>query len=235
MAMVSPAVRSRSPTINDEAARRVLVWDLPTRLFHWLLVALLVAAYVTMRLNWMDWHVRAGEAVLALVLFRIAWGFVGCETARFTRFLASPPAAARHLCRLFRREPDEQLGHNPAGGWMVLILLLLLFGETLTGIVDNNDVADVGPLTEIMPAWVANLVTSLHALLWDALLAAIALHVAAIVTYAIAKRQNLLGPMFTGRKRLPREVRPPRLAGPALAVMVMSGSAAAAALLALYL
>ena len=77
---------------------------------------------------------------------------MGSETARFARFLASPRVAARHLARLFRREPDEQVGHNPAGGWMVLLLLALLLGETLTGIVVNNDVADEGPLTEMMPA-----------------------------------------------------------------------------------
>ena len=95
------------------------VWDLPTRLFHWLAIILVLAAWLTERLNWMDWHAFAGKALLALLLFRLAWGVVGSDTARFARFVASPRAAALHLARLFHREPDEQIGHNAAGGWMV--------------------------------------------------------------------------------------------------------------------
>ena len=210
----------------------VRVWDLPTRLFHWLTVAFVLAAYVTWRLNWMDWHADAGEALLALLLFRLIWGAVGSDTARFAYFIRSPRAAARHLARLFHREPDEQAGHNPAGGWMVLLLLALLVGETLTGIVVNNDVAAEGALTEIMPAWLANLITDLHELLWDALLAAIALHVAVIGIYAAMKGQHLLLPMLTGRKRLPATLPSPRLASPTLACGLFAGSAFVAALLA---
>jgi cytochrome b len=217
------------------AGRVVVVWDLPTRAFHWLTVVLVAAAYVTWRCNWMDWHALAGEALLGLLLFRLAWGFVGSETARFARFLASPGAAGRHLARLFQREPDGEIGHNPAGGWMVLLLLALLLGQALTGIVVNNDVADAGPLTDIMPAAVANVLTDLHAWLWDALLAAVALHVVAIALYAAAKGHNLLRPMLTGRKFLPGDRAPPRLASAARAVVALAGSAAAAALLATYL
>ena len=121
------------------ADRDVIVWDLPTRAFHWLTVALVAGAYVTWRFNWMDWHAWCGDALLALLLFRLVWGFVGSDTARFARFLASPRAATHHIARLFTREPDTQVGHNPAGGWMVLLLLALLLGQTLTGVVDNND------------------------------------------------------------------------------------------------
>ena len=215
--------------------RLVLVWDLYTRLFHWLTVALVAAAYVTWRLNWMNWHALAGEALLALLLFRLAWGFVGSETALFARFVASPRAVAAHLARLFHREADEEISHNPAGGWMVLALLALLFGDTLTGIVVGNDVADVGPLTDLLPARIANLLTDLHATLWDALLAAIALHVVAIVLYALLKGHSLLPPMVTGRKRFLTPSAPPRRASFARAALVLAGSAAAAALLANFL
>ena len=183
----------------------------------------------------MDWHARVGEALLALLLFRLVWGFVGSDTARFARFLASPRAATHHIARLFTREPDTQVGHNPAGGWMVLLLLALLFGQTLTGVVDNNDVADAGPLTDIMPPAVANTIDALHTWLWEALLAAVALHLVAIATYAAAKRHNLLRPMLTGRKFLPGDRAPPRLASAARAILALAGSAAAAALLATYL
>jgi cytochrome b len=208
------------------------VWDLPTRLFHWLTVILVFAAWLTERLNWMDWHAFTGEALLALLLFRLAWGVVGSDTARFARFVAGPRAAILQLARLFRREPDEQIGHNPAGGWMVLLLLALLLGETLTGIVVNNDVADEGRLSELMPAWLANGITDLHALLWEALLAAIALHLAAIAVYAGIKGHRLLRPMLTGRKPLPPHLHPPRFASPARAALVLAVSAVAAALLA---
>ena len=212
----------------------MLVWDLPTRLFHWLTVTLILAAYITWRIDWVNWHALIGEALLALVLFRIVWGFVGSDTARFARFLASPYVAIRYLAHFFRGEP-VQVGHNPARGWMVLLLLALLLGETLTGIVDNNDVADEGPLTHAVPAMVLNLITDLHTLLWDALLSAALLHVMAISVYAVAKGQNLLRPMLTRRKQLPDQITPPRVTSLVLAGVVLGGSVAVVALLATFL
>ena len=154
-----------------------------------------------------DWHVWCGEAVLALVLFRLAWGFFGSETARFAGLFAAPRAAVRHLAHLLRREPDREVGHNPAGGWMVALLLALLLVETLTGLYVNNDVADAGPLTELVPARIDNLVTALHTIVWDVLVAAVALHVLAIVVYAVAKGQNLTRAMIT-RAQEPARQRP---------------------------
>lgn len=123
------------------------VWDVPIRIVHWLIVALVAAAYVTWRLNWMDWHGWVGDALLVVLFFRLLWGFFGSETARFSKFLASPMTAIQHLKYACLREPDRQVGHNPAGGWMVLLLLVLLLAETLTGLYVANDIADVGPLT----------------------------------------------------------------------------------------
>ena len=187
--------------------RIVLVWDAAIRVFHWLIVALVAAAYATWRLNWMVWHGWVGDGLLALLLFRLLWGFFGGETARFSRFLASPRTAVQHLKYALRREPDRQVGHNPAGGWMVLLLLALLLAETLTGLYVANDIADVGPLTEVVPAWAANAIESAHAILWDVLLAAIVLHVLAIGAFAAVKGQNLVRPMITGTKVLPAERR----------------------------
>jgi cytochrome b len=211
--------------------RKVLIWDVPTRLFHWLTAALVLAAYITWRLGWMDWHAKAGDAVLTLVGFRLLWGFFGSETTRFSRFLGSPRAAARHLTHVLRREPDRQAGHNPAGGWMVLLLLALLFGETLSGLYVANDVADQGPLTELIPARIANTITALHWIFWDALLTAVALHLLAILAYAAAKGQNLFKPMITGWKSLPADVPAPRMAGPLRASFFLGASAIAVAVL----
>lgn len=215
----------------DNAVRKIVIWDVPTRLFHWLAAVLVAAAYVTWRFDWMDWHARVGYALLALVLFRLLWGFFGSATARFSAFLAPPRTAMRHLAHIFRREPDRQLGHNPAGGWMVILLLALLLGETLTGVYVNNDIADKGPLTEIVPAPIANLVDALHTVFWDALLAAVVLHVLAVGIYGVAKRQNLVLPMITGRKTLPPDAPPPALAGLLRALVVFGGSVLVAAVL----
>ncbi len=215
----------------NNSDRKVLVWDAPTRLFHWLTAVLLAVAYLTWRLNWMDWHAWAGDAVLTLVIFRLLWGFLGSETTRFSRFLASPRAAARHLAHALHREPDRQAGHNPAGGWMVLLLLLLLFGETLSGLYVANDVADAGPFTELTPASIANTITALHWIFWDALLAAVALHLLAILVYAAAKGHNLFAPMITGWKTLPASVPQPRMASALRAGVLLGCSALAAAVL----
>jgi cytochrome b len=242
-----PVKRPRRPALDFNAdflhapagmkddGRTILVWDLPIRLFHWLLVVLVIAAYVTLKLNWMDWHAWAGDAVLALVLFRILWGFFGGDTDRFRNFVAAPRDAARYLKHLLRREPDRQVGHNPAGGWMVLLLLALLVGEALSGLYVANDVADEGPLTEAAPAWFANTMTALHSLCWDALLAAVTLHVAAIAVYAMAKGHNLVLPMVTGRKLLPQDVLAPRMGSALLAAVLLGGGVLIVAALATYL
>lgn len=216
----------------SDASRIVTVWDVPIRLFHWLAAALVAAAYATWRLNWMEWHARVGDGLLALLLFRLLWGFFGSDTARFSRFVASPRIVAQHLKFALLREPDWQIGHNPAGGWMVLLLLLLLLVETLTGIYVANDVADVGRFTEVVPAPVANAIETSHAIVWDVLLGAIVLHVLAIFGYAAAKGQNLLRPMITGTKVLPENLPAPRLASPARAALLFVGAAAATALIA---
>ncbi len=210
------------------AHRRVPVWDAPTRLFHWLGAALVLAAYGSWRLNWMLWHLYIGLALLALVIFRLLWGVWGSESARFSRFLARPGAALRHLAHLFERTPDREAGHNPAGGWMVVILLALLLGETLSGIYVNNDVANESALTELIPPVIANAITDLHTILWWALVAAIALHVAAILVYAVAKGQNLTRPMLTGAKTLPPEIAPPRFASLGRALALLAASIATA-------
>jgi cytochrome b len=213
------------------APRNVLVWDIPVRVFHWLVVVLVAAAYATWRLNWMILHGWVGEAVLTLLLFRLLWGFFGGETARFSHFCAYPRTVLHHFRGWAKRDPDHQVGHNPAGGWMVLLLLALLLVETLSGVYVANDIADEGPLTEHVPAWAANAIASAHTIFWDALLAAIALHVLAIAAFAAIKGQNLLRPMITGTKVLPANVAAPPTGSLATAGLLLLISAAATALL----
>ena len=223
--MSRPPAKSPHAGPPGEEEEYISVWDLPTRLFHGLTIVLVVAAYATFRMNWMIWHARAGYALLVLLTFRLAWGFFGAETARFKSFIASPQCALLHLNHLLREGPDRHIGHNPAGGWMVLLLLALLFGQTLTGLYVDNEIADQGPLSDITPAVVANFINALHDdYFWDALLVAIALHMLAILFYA-AKGLNLALPMITGRMRVAKGAPRPAVGRPARALLLLACSA----------
>ena len=127
------------------------------------------------------------------------------------------------------------MGHNAAGGWMVLLLLALLLVETLSGLYVNNDIADEGPLSEVVPAWLANAISTLHGLVWDVLLASVALHVLVIALYAVAKGHTLLRPMLTGYKLLPASLDAPRQTPALLALLPLGVGAAVVMLLAAYL
>lgn len=203
------------------------VWDLPVRLFHWALVLLILAAWTTQYLNRMDLHIWAGEAILSLLLFRILWGFVGSETARFCQFLHSPVAALRHLARLRRREPDLQAGHNAAGGWMVVAMLALIGLQAGTGLFSNDDGDAEGPLMHLIRKSQSNALSRVHALTFTAIAAAIVLHVVTIGVYAAVKRQNLVWPMVTGTKRMPPATDPPRFVNPVWALVTLAIAVAA--------
>ena len=202
------------------------IWDLPIRLFHWVLVCLIGFSWITYKQGWMDWHVISGYTILSLLLFRVVWGFIGSDTARFTFFLKSPLEALRHLSHLHRREPDTEIGHNAAGGWMVLVMLGLLFAQAITGLGSNDDISVEGPLATRLGKDLSDQVTSLHRLGSNLILAVIGMHILAIVTYAVLKRHNLVRPMITGKKRLPGATRAPRMASPVLAAGVYIVAAA---------
>jgi len=204
--------------------QRIKVWNLPVRLFHWSIVVLIAAAWVTQEFNLMDWHVWCGYAILTLLLFRVIWGFVGSDTARFTRFLKSPIAALRHLAHLRRREEDREIGHNAAGGWMVLVMLALLGVQAGTGLFSNDDGNTEGPLMHLVDKEQSDWLSKIHALNFNLILAVIVLHVLAIVAYAMLKRQNLVRPMLTGRKDMPGEVAAPRLVSPVWALVSLAVS-----------
>jgi cytochrome b len=204
--------------------QRIKVWDLPVRLFHWSIVVLIAAAWTTQEFNLMDWHVWCGYAILTLLLFRVIWGFVGSDTARFTRFLRSPVAALRHLSRLRRREADREIGHNAAGGWMVLVMLALLGFQAGTGLFANDDGNTEGPLMHLVGKDESDWLSKIHALNFNLILAVIVLHVLAIVAYAVLKRQNLVRPMLTGMKLMPGEVAAPRLVSPVWALVSLAVS-----------
>ncbi|MDR3538201.1 MAG: cytochrome b/b6 domain-containing protein, partial [Acetobacteraceae bacterium] len=197
------------------------VWDAPVRLFHWAIVLLIGTSWGTAHWGYMDWHKLSGYAILTLLLFRLVWGFVGSDTARFARFLKSPVAALRHLAHMTKREADQEIGHNAAGGWMVLVLLGLLLAQVATGMASNDDVDTEGPYASFVgKAW-SDWASHLHSVLFTAIEIAVAAHVVAVLAYAVLKGQNLVRPMITGKKRLPGNMRAPRMASPVLAVVLL--------------
>ncbi len=203
------------------------VWDAPTRLFHWIIVLLIATSYVAVQKNWMQLHLLSGYTVLTLLIFRLVWGFVGSDTARFARFLRSPVAGLRHLARFGKREPDNEIGHNEAGGWMVLVMLLALAAQVGTGLFSNDDGATEGPLAKYVGKEMSDRLSGWHEISFYVLLGLIGLHILAVIAYAAVKRHDLVRPMITGKKRLPAATRAPRMASPILALAVLAVAAAA--------
>ena len=191
---------------------RILVWDVPVRLFHWLLVILMLVSYFSGRAggDWMKFHFWSGYAILTLLLFRICWGFLGSTTARFSDFVKGPAAAFAHLGELLGKGKPREAGHNPAGGAMVIVLILAVLAQVTTGLfsADTDTGTIYGPLTKLASEAVIEKATSFHHFWVLILQILIALHVLAAIVYLVWKRQNLIGAMFTGRKALDDVVEP---------------------------
>lgn len=210
------------------------VWDVPTRLFHWAIVLLLGASWITQRLDWMELHFLSGYSMLAMLLFRLGWGFFGSETARFRHFLRGPLEAFRHLARLHRPEQDTQIGHNAAGGWMVLVMLGLLCVQVGTGLCANDEVSVQGPLAEAVGPANSDWFSHIHAVNFRLIEAAIALHVLAILTYRVLRGHRLVWPMVTGNKPLPDTLPAPRMASPVKAIGALCAAAGLVVFVVLY-
>ena len=159
----------------------------------------------------MDLHFYCGYAVLSLLLFRLAWGVIGSSSARFSNFLASPRAILRYLAGMKNKEFEHSIGHNPAGGWMVLALIVTVLFVVASGFIANDDMMMEGPLAHYVGKHISDLATALHEQIFDGLLVLVAIHVAAILMYLFFKKENLLRPMISGIKQLPREVLTPTI------------------------
>jgi len=184
----------------DSRPGQVRIWDLPVRICHWGFVLLLPVLWWTAENSEMRWHMRAGGLLLALVLFRILWGFVGSSTARFASFVRGPLAVIAYL-RTIGKTGGKSVGHNPAGGWSVVILLLLLAAQAFSGLFagDPFDGA-TGPLNEGLGIKFSSQMTDWHELAFNLILGFVALHLAAIVTYRVFLRDRLIAPMITGKR-----------------------------------
>lgn len=188
---------------------RIRVWDLPTRLFHWILVLTVIGSVLTIKLggNWVEVHFWCGYVALTLILFRLAWGFVGPRYARFASFLYAPREIRAYARGLLGRGPASRYpGHNPLGALSVFALLVSLAFQAASGLFANDDIASEGPLARFIGKALSDRITGWHHLNEKILYLLVALHVAAIVYYAVRKKEPLVQAMLIGDKEgLPQD------------------------------
>lgn len=169
-------------------ATRILVWDVPTRVFHWLLAGSFVGAFLTAESEWLrDTHVILGYTVLGLIGFRLVWGIVGTRYARFSSFAFGPGRVAAYLRSLFTRSPEHYVGHNPAGSWAIYALLLLGLLAGASGYATYDKIE--GEWFEELHEGVAN-----------AMLALVVAHIAGVAASSLLHRENLARSMINGYK-----------------------------------
>ncbi len=193
----------------DDAAPPLVatrVWDLPTRLFHWLLAACVLGLVITGQVggNALEWHMRFGVSVAALLVFRLVWGVLGGRWSRFTSFLYSPAALSRYLRGRPLPRDHFDIGHNPLGSLSVFALLGVLLLQVASGLVADDEIATTGPLNRFVSGAWAELATGWHKGYGPWLIyALVTLHLAAIAYYVRWKKRALLQPMWRGDKLLP--------------------------------
>lgn len=193
------------------------LWDLPTRLFHWLLVLCVTGSLVSVNLGgtWMVWHERCGLAVIGLLSFRLAWGIVGSTHARFQEFVPGPAAISAYL-----KGEWQGLGHNPLGALSVFAMLGLLGFQAVTGLFATDAIAFNGPLYRAVSSSWNDTITSWHKLTEWFIYGLIGLHIVSVLFYTLVKKDNLIAPMITGRKNVSAEVASERKGGGWIALIV---------------
>jgi len=205
--------------------RVIRLWDLPVRLFHWLLLVLAVGSVVTAKIggNAMIWHGRFGHLIVGLIAFRIAWGLVGSTHARFHRFVRGPGTVWDYL-----RGRWQGVGHSPLGALSVIALLLAVGFQAVTGLFANDAIAFRGPLYPMAGADLSDWFTGWHRRGEWVLYGLVTLHVLAILYYVLIRRDDLITPMITGRKRVTDPRAEPLQGGGLLPFLLALGVAAAA-------
>jgi cytochrome b len=213
-----------TPLPENDRPVKIAVWDLPTRLFHWLLVVLVAVSFTTAKIggNAMQYHEWSGFAILILLVFRIIWGFVGSRKSRFNDFVKGPAAVWRYATALLRGDRERYMGHNPMGGWSVLALLLALVIQVATGLFANDDIITEGPLYLWVSKPVSDWLTHVHRLNRFLIVLLVVTHVSAVLFYLWGKRENLIKPMITGTKLWRDGDTPPPVAPIWLAAVIIA-------------
>ncbi|MEM7081397.1 MAG: cytochrome b/b6 domain-containing protein [Pseudomonadota bacterium] len=187
--------------MTDKPTTR-LVWDLPTRLFHWLLALSLLASYVTAKIGYdaRQLHLWLGYWMIGLLAFRIVWGFVGTRHARFLAFFPTPGRVVAYLKRVARGEAKETVGHNPLGSIMIFMTLALLSLQAVSGLFVDDEIMFAGPYAMAVSVEFASWMNRIHHTAINLILVLVGIHIAAVLYHVLVKKEGLIRAMFSGRK-----------------------------------
>ena len=191
--------------------KKVRIWDLPTRLFHWALATCVAALFVTGKIGGdaMGWHFRAGYAVASLLLFRLVWGVIGGRWSRFSAFVYRPRSIMAYLRG--QSPPEHAIGHNPLGAASIFAMLFFLIAQVSSGMFSEDKGEAFGPLSLFVSRATVHWVTGYHKNVGQlVLMLLVLLHLAAVAAYYLVKKNNLVMPMIAGDKWLPDRVPPSR-------------------------
>lgn len=185
-------------------SKSTLIWDLPVRICHWLMVLLVISQWVTAEIldDAIQWHAWFGYGLLGIVLFRLIWGFIGTRYARYGSFIVSPRKTFVYLRQTISGTAPTYTGHNPLGGWMALFLLLLLAAQAITGLFMTDDIFFFAPYYSAVSSTVQEWMNTLHHQLFTVLQFAIGAHIAAALVYVFINKQPLIQAMITGKKKV---------------------------------
>ncbi|MCJ7555909.1 MAG: cytochrome b/b6 domain-containing protein [Gammaproteobacteria bacterium] len=182
------------------SSKQTLVWDLPTRIFHWSFATCFFGAWITHEMEasgfWL--HTIFGYSALALVLWRVGWGFIGTRHALFRNFISGPRATLAYLRADSSQPLAAQAGHNPAGGWSIIVMLALTGLQACSGLLNGGELLMEGPWFHTLPGWAKDIFHEFHELNFNLLLGLVGLHLAAILFYAVKRKRNLVPAMVTG-------------------------------------
>lgn len=228
----------------DKESRSFKLWDVPTRLFHWALVLLVLVSYLTGEVGGFEFtmpgsgnmvanmniHIWSGLSILTLLIFRIVWGLIGSSSSRFSGFVRGPGAIIDYLKGIAKRSVAFFAGHNPAGGAVVVLMIVLLLAQASTGLFAKEDdfFGLAGPLNGMVSEETANQITGIHARIWSVIEIVVIAHIAGNLFYWLVLKHNLIVPMITGRADAPAGASPPSLkfASNVTAIIVFANSAA---------
>lgn len=189
---------------SNQTEKKRLVWDLPLRLFHWLLLLALATQWLTAEVleGYNQLHSIVGYITLGLIAFRLTWGFIGSTYARFSDFLYSPKAVLAYIKDLFTVRKQQYTGHNPLGGLLVPAVLIIVGLQAVSGLFVSDEIFHSGPYYQSINEQVTDVMEWLHHNLFDLLLVLVAFHIFAIFWYQIKLKKNLIKPMVDGHKHV---------------------------------
>lgn len=187
-------------------SKRVKLWDLPLRLFHWLLLIAILGAWISAENGYLSIHYYFGLTIITLLSFRILWGIWGSSTARFTHFVKGLPAIKQYLSKLRMRKPSHTIGHNALAGAWVMALLFFVGLQALTGLFSHDDIVFDGPFADNVSSTLSGILSEYHEINFKIILALIVLHLLAQLYYFFWKKENLVGAMIEGSRLMPEDV-----------------------------